>query len=783
MKQCANCRGRNPSDSSSCSYCGEEFFDLAPQLANMLFPFESGRFRDVYFIAEGSFGGVYHCYDLKNRREVAVKVVKEKILKNPRLMELFKRECEFAGSVGEEHLTKTLEFRIAGDKAYTIMEFAEGVSLAEYIAGLEVLKLSDFSKIVRQICSGLHIFHYHGLVHCDLKPLNIVINPSNLKLKIVDFGLAHFHGFENVLNIGTVAGTRGYMSPEQEAGSRALGAASDIYSLGVILFELLCGKTPEKVSNPQKKRSGPVLKRNASASFLAFEKNFNSAAEVMPEIVLGKNPVLSAESSGHVSELDEAIARCLSREPQSRFKSAADLAEKIDAFSKSPLRIVGLYWPKICEGRKASTAIGAEIGSEARTLISQDTATTGLSSQTGVTGVRTSGVNSLEPSTGSSENATSATAVASSEKLHASLSDRPASFVTTVSGESGGREIPKKVTAALVFLMILAVASYSYVISRVVPEPGTLKRSTGFVSAEPFTGVPKPAIPAGPPDPAKLFRPSDDHAALEEKAKKLHSSGGYEEAIKIYDHLIGSSGPDVDLLNFLGNALNNVGRYEEAAGCYDKIFSLATSECWALHEKSKSMRKLGKADAAIKCLDGILALRPADRFIMHEKAALLQKAGYFEESVRLYSSMLSSDPADAVVLISLGESSIEARSYREALNYYDRAITLLPKDRFLHYRAGYLCQNAGNYDNAIVQYDMALKYSDLEKSVSSDGGYTDSADFQKIAGREKKNRHVYDFRSPTDSEIWYLKAISFGKLGMNDESKKCYEQFMKADRK
>lgn len=764
MKKCVSCGARNPADAASCTGCGGPFLDLAPRLAGLLFPSEAGRFRDVYFVDEGSFGDVYHCYDMKGRREVAVKVVKDRILKNPRLMELFRRECEFAGSVGEEHLTKTLEFRIGEDRAYTIMEFAEGLTLAEYIETLQVLRLSDFSRIVRQLCAGLHIFHYHDLVHCDLKPGNIVINPDNLRLKIVDFGLAHFRGFENVLDIGMVAGTRGYMSPEQASGSRALGAASDIYSMGVILFELLTGRVPEKTSD----REGP---KPVSASFVAFEKEVPPAPEVAAQIISGERPALSAGSLGQIAALDSALARCLAREPGGRYKSAADFAEEVSALSKSGVAVVGLGWPSAAEIRNRAAGGNAVIGTEARTLMSRDTSATDLSAGTGVTGVRgTTETPSIVQAP------TSATAVAPKEKLRHSLSGRPAPVVTGASQPAAS--VPGK--AAFIFLLLagLAVISYSYLFSRVVPEPGALKKATGFVAPEPFSGERKPPGPL-----QKLVKLQEDPAALLEKARSMHSSGKYDEAVKIYDSLLRASPPDKKILNLRGNALNNAGRHEEAVECYDRILSSSSSECWVLHEKSRSLRKLGRADAALKCLDAILAARPSDRFIMHEKASLLSKTGYFSDAARVYDAILAADPSDVVALISMGESRFEEKDFPGSLACFTRALEKLPKDRFLHYRVGYLYQNGGDNNNAIMQYDLALKYGELEKAVASDGFYSDSPDFKNIAGERREARHVYDFRAPADSEIWYLKAVVYGKMGMSEESNRCYEQFMKADRK
>ncbi len=170
------------------------------KLEDRLKPEDRQRYKILSFAGEGSFGRVYRCQDLKLQKLVALKLIKEDCLGNELFIDLFKRECEFSKNIGEEHLVSTLDYCINETCAYSIMEYIEGIELSAYLKKKKTLKLAEFKTIALQIACGLHFFHYHELLHCDLKPSNIMINPETLRLKLVDFGLSHFKFEEKILD-------------------------------------------------------------------------------------------------------------------------------------------------------------------------------------------------------------------------------------------------------------------------------------------------------------------------------------------------------------------------------------------------------------------------------------------------------------------------------------------------------------------------------------------------------------------------------------------------------
>jgi serine/threonine-protein kinase len=291
----------------------------AEKLEDSLKPEDRQRFKFISFAGEGSFGRVYRCQDIKLQKIVALKLIKSECLGNELFIDLFKRECEFSKNIGEEHLVSTLDFCVDDEYAYSVMEYIEGIELNLYLKNKKSLKLKEFKVIAAQIACGLHFFHYHGLIHCDLKPSNIMINDETLKVKLVDFGLSHFKFEENILDKDMIGGTRGYMSPEQEAGVKALTPASDIYSVGVIYYELLTG------ARPQYDAEGELIPPSAFCDVLLSSDDQNYFNDESLDL-----DALSRDVVNTVDYLDLVVIRCLQKEPRSRFKSIEELKAVIE---------------------------------------------------------------------------------------------------------------------------------------------------------------------------------------------------------------------------------------------------------------------------------------------------------------------------------------------------------------------------------------------------------------------------------------------------------------------
>jgi len=315
LKQCHECNQLNSNTALICGGCNTNIANEL-KIEECLKPEDRERFQFNSFIGEGSFGKVYQCHDSKLNKTVALKIIKSECLESKLFLDLFKRECEFSSNIGEEHLVTTIDYFVSSTYSYSVMEYISGVDLNIYLRKNFSISLKNFKKIALQIADGLHFFHYHGLLHCDLKPSNIMINPENFKLKIIDFGLSHFKFEEKLLDKHMVGGTHGYMSPEQESGTKALTASSDIYSVGVIYYEILTGYRPEFYDE------NDDLITPSDLCDILLSATSRTVFQDMENIT---NDVLSV-----ISHLDFIILKCLQKEPKNRFKDISELKSAIE---------------------------------------------------------------------------------------------------------------------------------------------------------------------------------------------------------------------------------------------------------------------------------------------------------------------------------------------------------------------------------------------------------------------------------------------------------------------
>ncbi|HVT45462.1 MAG TPA: protein kinase [Thermoanaerobaculia bacterium] len=271
--------------------------DLAP---GALF---ANRYEIEQVIGRGGMGTVYRALDRQLDETVAIKTLTTEVLRSsPEQLERFKREIRLARKITHRNVLRTYDYGEAEGVYFISMEYIRGYSLADLLEETPRLAPRVATGISRQICRGLQAAHEQGIIHRDIKPQNVLIDHRG-EVKLMDFGIARMaEAPEAMTQAGFIVGTPHYMSPEQVQGKQ-LDARSDIYSMGVLIYQMLCGRPPF---------DAPALTAVLMAHLSETPK---------PPIAL--RPDIGAW-------LNELVLRCLAKEAKDRYTNAEELLQELD---------------------------------------------------------------------------------------------------------------------------------------------------------------------------------------------------------------------------------------------------------------------------------------------------------------------------------------------------------------------------------------------------------------------------------------------------------------------
>lgn len=202
------------------------------------------QYKVLEKLGEGGMGVVYKAHDTKLQRDVALKFLPHYLTSDSNEKERFYHEARAASALNHPNITTVYDINEFDNQIYLAMEFVEGQTLKNIVLAMHSspITINKILDIAIQVCDGLAAAHERGIVHRDIKSENIMLTPKG-QVKIMDFGLAKVKGATKLTRTGSTLGTAAYMSPEQARGEE-VDQRSDIFSLGVVLYEMLSGHMP-----------------------------------------------------------------------------------------------------------------------------------------------------------------------------------------------------------------------------------------------------------------------------------------------------------------------------------------------------------------------------------------------------------------------------------------------------------------------------------------------------------------------------------------------------------
>ncbi len=314
--KCPKCQNENPDDTLYCGKCGTQLLspgEISAPTETIETPKEElttgSTFADRYQIIEelgkGGMGNVYKVMDTKIKEKIALKLLKPEIASDKKTIERFSNELKFSRKIRHENVCQMYDLNEEKGTHYITMEYIHGEDLKRLIRKMGQMSAGQAISLARQICEGLTEAHKLEVVHRDLKPQNIMVDEEG-KARIMDFGIARSLKGKGMTGAGVMIGTPEYMSPEQVEG-KDVDQRSDIYSLGVILYEMVTGRVPFEGDTP-----------------------FTIGVKQKSEI-----PKKPAELNSQVpSDLSGVIMKCLEKDKEKRYQSAGEVRSQLTGIEK-----------------------------------------------------------------------------------------------------------------------------------------------------------------------------------------------------------------------------------------------------------------------------------------------------------------------------------------------------------------------------------------------------------------------------------------------------------------
>jgi tetratricopeptide (TPR) repeat protein len=567
-----------------------------------------GRY-EIRDIKKGGMGSVYIAYDNEWHRMFAIKSFQEKFLWNKNIMNGFIKEAETWVNLGmHSNIVQAERVEKIHGKPYIFLEYIDGGDLTSWIGKLDIPQSLDFAI---QVCTGMeYAYKEMGIVHRDIKPSNVMIT-KNRVAKVTDFGLVKvfedsyssetkdesFQEF-SLVKTGSAIGTPPYMSPEQFRDTKNVGTESDIYSFGVMLYEMLTGRLP----------------------FYA-----NSMETYMQKHLTGipRNP--RGMNSKITVELDVIVMQCLQKNPRDRYHNFTEIKKEL----------MEIYEDITGQSYQLSEIIGGESSAEAWNNKGLSLANLGRFEEAITCYSKALEINPEDTAAWNNKGLSLANLYRIEEAVTCYSKALEINPKFTEAWNGKGFSLTKLHMYEEAIICFDKVLEINHDDDYAWNNKGASSTKLGrFEDAITCFGN---ALEINP----------EDELAWNNKGNSLGSLGRFEEAITCYSKALELNPEDNRVWCNKGNSLGSLGRFEEAVICYSKALELNPKDNRAWNNKGASSTKLGRFEDAITCYSKALELNPDDELAWTNKGVSLAVLGRIEEAITCFDKALEINPEDA----------------------------------------------------------------------------------------------------------------------------------------